>query len=84
MAAPGAKVNRHYGSGLDGQEEDENGMFTSDDGGQAPYPGGFGDPAEDCRCRCVIRSEIKGYPPQDLKVPISEIPTYEDWLDAQG
>lgn len=29
------------------------------DGKKAMFPGGFGDPAEDCNCRCVLRQEAR-------------------------
>lgn len=38
---------------LDGQIRELDEDFTVD-GMSAPYPGGFGDPAEDCNCRCCL------------------------------
>ena len=37
---------------LDGQVREVDEPFEAD-GKEAMYPGGFGDPAEDCNCRCV-------------------------------
>ena len=31
-----------------------NDYFDSSGGGKALYPGGFGDPKEDCNCRCCL------------------------------
>lgn len=33
--------------------------FHSSRGGMALYPGGFGDPKEDCRCRCCLLQRAK-------------------------
>lgn len=38
---------------LDGQIRELNENFSAS-GASAPYPGGFGDPAEDCNCRCCM------------------------------
>lgn len=43
---------------LDGQIREEDEPFGID-GKQAMYPGGFGDPSEDCRCRCVALSRAR-------------------------
>ena len=39
---------------LDGQRVSVNDYFHSSGGGKALYPGGFGDPKEDCNCRCCL------------------------------
>ena len=39
---------------LDGQMLGVNDYFHSCGGGKALYPGGFGDPKEDCNCRCCL------------------------------
>ena len=39
---------------LDGQMIGVNDYFHSSGGGKALYPGGFGDPKEDCNCRCCL------------------------------
>ena len=44
---------------LDGQIVGVDDYFESSSGGTALYPGGFGDPKEDCRCRCVLLQRAK-------------------------
>ena len=39
---------------LDGQMIGVNDDFHRSGGGKALYPGGFGDPKEDCNCRCCL------------------------------
>ena len=39
---------------LDGLIIGVNDYFHSSGGGKALYPGGFGDPKEDCNCRCCV------------------------------
>ena len=39
---------------LDGQMIGVNDYFHSSGSGKALYPGGFGDPKEDCNCRCCL------------------------------
>ena len=39
---------------LDGQIVGVTDYFHSSGGGKALYPGGFGDPKEDCNCRCCL------------------------------
>jgi uncharacterized protein with gpF-like domain len=39
---------------MDGQIVGITENFESGDGGTAPYPGGFGDPSEDCNCECAV------------------------------
>lgn len=43
---------------LDGQIRELDEDFEVD-GMTAPYPGGFGDPAEDCNCRCCLLQRAK-------------------------
>lgn len=43
---------------LDGQVREEDEPFEID-GKTAMRPGGFGDPSEDCRCRCVALSRVR-------------------------
>lgn len=61
----GAKIFKHWDSTLDrktrpthreldGQMIGVNDYFHSSGGGKALYPGGFGDPKEDCNCRCCL------------------------------
>lgn len=49
---------------LDGQIRELDEDFEVD-GMTAPYPGGFGDPAEDCNCRCCILQRAKWALDQD-------------------
>ena len=44
---------------LDGEIVGVDDYFESSSGGTALYPGGFGDPKEDCRCRCVLLQRAK-------------------------
>ena len=44
---------------LDGEMVAVDDYFVSPAGGTALYPGGFGDPKEDCRCRCVLLQRAK-------------------------
>ena len=44
---------------LDGEIVGVDEEFVSPTGGTALYPGGFGDPKEDCRCRCVLLQRAK-------------------------
>lgn len=43
---------------LDGQIRDVDKPFTAD-GKEAMYPGDFGDPAEDCNCRCMALTRAR-------------------------
>lgn len=45
---------------MDGQIVDIDDEFESPSGATAGYPGDFGDPAEDCNCRCGVLPEIEG------------------------
>ena len=47
---------------LDGQYEDDNGLFHIH-GLSARYPGDFGDPAEDISCRCTTIDVVQGLEP---------------------
>ena len=42
---------------LDGQQRGLDENFEAD-GASAPYPGAFGDPAQDCNCRCTTTAVI--------------------------
>jgi SPP1 gp7 family putative phage head morphogenesis protein len=49
---------------MDGQEADEDGMFTIPDGYdnaglQTEYPGGFSEPSESINCRCRVIAEVQ-------------------------
>ena len=39
---------------LEGIEVGLDDLFYSESGASAEYPGGFGDPEEDCNCRCYV------------------------------
>lgn len=67
--AAGAKVVKQWDATLDGKTRDNHrqldgtivevdGYFTID-GKKAKYPGGFGNAAEDCNCRCVALTRAK-------------------------
>lgn len=51
-------VTRDTHRKLDGQIVEIDEDFTVD-GMSAPYPGGFGDPSEDCNCRCCVLQRAK-------------------------
>ena len=68
--ARGADVVKQWDSTLDGRTRPTHRVldgeivgvdeeFVSPAGGTALYPGGFGDPKEDCRCRCVLLQRAK-------------------------
>lgn len=57
---------------MDGRHADEDGIFTLPDGTQAEGPGLTGVPEHDCRCRCGVRAEIKGYGPKLRRVRLAE------------
>ena len=71
---------------LDGQFEDDNGLFWIG-GMSARYPGDFGDPAEDISCRCAVIDVVEGLPPQIRrakdpvtgKTDIISFKTYDEW-----
>ena len=60
---------------LDGQIRELNEDFTVM-GMSAPYPGGFGDPAEDCNCRCCML--------QRARWAVEEETTYDKWNNETG
>lgn len=67
--AHGANVVNQWCAVLDGRTRDthrrldgqlrEVGDYFEMDGKKAKYPGGFGDPAEDCNCRCVLLTRAR-------------------------
>lgn len=67
--AKGADVVKQWDSTLDGATRDTHRRLDGQirevdepfemDGKEAQYPGDFGDPAEDCRCRCVALSRAR-------------------------
>lgn len=60
---------------LDGQVRELDEDFTIM-GMSAPYPGGFGDPAEDCNCRCCML--------QRARWAVEEETTYDKWNNETG
>ena len=60
---------------LDGQVRELDEDFTVL-GASAPYPGGFGDPAEDCNCRCCML--------QRARWAVEEETTYDKWNNETG
>lgn len=60
---------------LDGQIKELDEDFTVL-GASAPYPGGFGDPAEDCNCRCCML--------QRAKWAVEGETTYDKWNNETG
>ena len=71
---------------LDGQLEDENGLFWIG-GMSARYPCDFSDPAESINCRCAVIDVVEGLPPQIRrakdpvtgKTDIISFKTYDEW-----
>lgn len=66
---------RHTHAQLDGQirELDENFEVS---GKSAPCPGGFGDPAEDCNCRCAML--------QRARWAVKDETSYNKWNNETG
>lgn len=60
---------------LDGQIRELDEDFTVG-GKSAPYPGGFGDPAEDCNCRCCML--------QRARWAVEGETTYDKWNNETG
>lgn len=60
---------------LDGQVRELDEDFTVM-GMSAPYPGGFGDPAEDCNCRCCML--------QRARWAVEEETIYDKWNNETG
>lgn len=60
---------------LDGQIRELDESFTCS-GGSAPYPGGFGDPAEDCNCRCCLL--------QRARWAVKDETSYQKWNNETG
>ena len=57
---------------LDGQIRETDEDFESSSGRKAKFPGDFGDPAEDCNCRCVALTRAR------WKLDASELQTLKD------
>lgn len=59
MATPGTQGSRESHEDLDGVEIGIHEVWTDRaTGATAQHPGGFGDPASDCNCRCSIYAAI--------------------------
>jgi HK97 family phage portal protein len=67
VATPDGRTRQTHRE-LNGQETALDDPFYVD-GKTAMFPGAFGDPAEDCQCRCttvaVISDDLDGEPPED-------------------
>lgn len=57
---------------LDGQIRETDEDFESSSGRKAKFPGDFGDPAEDCNCRCVALTRAR------WELDASELQTLKD------
>lgn len=71
---------------LDGSYADENGLFWLD-GLSAPQPREFGDPANDCNCRCAAYDVLDGIKPSVRRIRdegIQDYITFDDWAAAKG
>jgi hypothetical protein len=71
---------------MDGQEADEDGLFTlisgDNQGAQSEAPGLFGLADEDINCRCTKIIVIKGYEPELRRVRdegVVDYKTYNEW-----
>jgi hypothetical protein len=66
---------------LDGVAKTEEGWNL---GGQwVDGPGLSGDPAQDINCRCAVRGQIEGYPPEVRRIRDEGVVpyiTYDDWI----
>lgn len=78
---------------MDGQEADEDGMFTYPDGIQTQAPRLAGEPADVINCRCRMVSIVEGFEPtqrmsRDINSsgksgPMVDNQTYEEWNKTQ-
>lgn len=68
-------VTRETHQKLDGQIREVDEDFEVN-GMTAPYPGGFGDPAEDCNCRCCLLQRARWALDQDELETLKERATY--------
>ena len=84
--AKGADIVKQWDATLDGATRDTHRMLDGqvreldEDftvlGASAPYPGGFGDPAEDCNCRCCML--------QRARWAVEDETTYDKWNNETG
>lgn len=75
-------VTRETHQKLDGQIREIDEDFEVD-GMTAPYPGGFGDPAEDCNCRCCILQRARWALDQDELDTLKERATFYELDKSQ-
>jgi SPP1 gp7 family putative phage head morphogenesis protein len=71
---------REIHGALDGEYADDDGYFRAD-GASTLGPGGFGDPALDCNCRCAVEAEVEGFGPEFRRYDdkISPYISYSEW-----
>jgi len=73
---------------MDGKKRKDDGLFDGPGEFRAPYPGWEGLPPEERDgCRCTLRFEIEGYPPQMKRTKedgIIEFMTWEEWAKGKG
>lgn len=84
--AKGADIVKQWDATLDGATRDTHRLLDGqireldEDftvlGASTPYPGGFGDPAEDCNCRCCML--------QRARWAVDEETTYDKWNNETG
>ena len=54
------QIVRQSHAAMDGQVRSMDGLFRSPRGGEAQFPGDFGEAAEDINCRCAMRPLLPG------------------------
>ena len=67
---------RESHAALDGQVREIDESFNSSSGRSALHPGAFGDPAEDCNCRCAML--------QRARWAVQDETTYQKWNNETG
>jgi len=65
---------------MNGQGENQDGLFVFPNGGSAEAPGLSGIPEEDINCRCVAKIEMLGF--GEGKIP--PIMSYNEWASSKG
>lgn len=94
--AKGADIVKQWDATLDGATRDTHRMLDGqvreldEDftvlGASAPYPGGFGDPAEDCNCRCCLLQRAR-WAVEQVDPDTGEITgegAYQKWNNETG
>ena len=73
---------------MDGQEADDEGMFTYPGGDKTPAPGVQGPPEEVINCRCTTTMQLKDFPPKFRRDQetgnIIEYQSFADWKKKKG